>query len=688
MEGINLNNFSEKLNDQQFDPIDFLNQVFTTEESLMNLPNFAKQIEQRTLEIDNIIGDNIRKSAKVGEHSKEIVSKSHQIVEDITTRMNNLRTQAADTEHVVENVCGSIKKYDGAKNNLTQSITTLKRLQMASVAVNELEMMSNQNNYGECADRILALSSLMEYFKDFENNQFLNDINTRFERLKRQIHNQLSGEFDKKLFGKIIDPSIASACKAVDAFGETYRNEIIEMFCSRFLDGYEQSFQNSPLTEIDRRYNWLKQRIDYYVLDYAKIFPSAWRVPYNLTLYFCTRTKVQIRDHLARSKPTIKEFQYGFEHTAKFEHVIAETFGHEEINDQGEHVFKPANEFLGIIGVAFAKHTDLYIAGEQAHMRRQVNHARENITNRKSGMIDSENKLLKSGVELVQYIKGSIDKCGGFSVGSALFDLFPVLKDTMLDYIKMIKSIMPTKIQNDENRNKDVRLMCVMSNTAFYFCSIIDGLASRIRKSVSEDQKPLVRVDDTKDSLLDFNKGILVHLVRFLCDETRPTLEIINTGARQNTSDKDAKLSQLLANHFNKTFEFLKKWLCEDNFALLRVLFVPEFVNLYFIAIFKGKQPITFIGTELLAKATNLTKLVIMDKLSSGREVTIQLHKQVMEKEFDLVTNALKVLASPEDAMIPIYKELFPKGSKEQFLLILKAKGLPAQAEQKIASKY
>ncbi|OHT00109.1 hypothetical protein TRFO_08088 [Tritrichomonas foetus] len=689
MAAINIDHFSQQLLDDNFDPIDFLNQIFPNEASLELLPNVAEQIERKTASIDDAISENIRKSSKVGDRSREIVNTSRQLIDDVLLRISKLQTQATDTEHIVEDVCGSIKKYDDAKNNLTLSITTLKRLQMASIAVGELEMMAKQKNYGECADRILALSTLMSFFKDFEKNELLDDINSRFDTLKRQIHNQLSGEFELKLFGQTVDPSVASACRAVDAFGETYRNEIIEMFCSRFLEGYDKSFANSPLSEIDRRYNWLKQRIDYYVLDYSKIFPQEWRVPYKLTKYFCSETKIQIRTLLARSKPTIKEFQHGFEHTAKFEHVLAETFGSEVLNEQGEKVYKPANEFLGIIGGAFAKHTDLYIAGERVHMKRLVNHAKDNILARKPGTIDSENKLLKSGIELVQYIKGSIDKCGGFSVGTALFDLFPVLKDTMLDYIKMVKSIMPTKLSNDESRERDLRLMCVMSNTTFYFCSIIDGLAARIRKSVSEDQKPMVRVDDTKDSLTDYNKGFLVQISRALCDETKPILDQISSGTWQNMPESNIKFPALLANHFNRTFNFLKKWISEDNFALLRTLFVPEWINIYFMAIFKGKQPITFVGTEVLSKATVMIKNVMCEKLTTGNEVTMDLQKKIIENNFDLITNAFKVLASPEDAMAPIYKELFKKSpSKDQFMIIVHAKGLPPGTEQKIANKY
>ena len=101
----------------------------------------------------------------------------------------------------------------------------------------------------------------------------------------------------------------------MDAFGERYRNETIEMFCSKFLEGYQAAFQNSPLGEIDRRINWLKQRVEFFNSEYAAVFPSEWRVPYFLARYFCNEMKNQIRDILTR-KPTLQEFQHGFEQSA------------------------------------------------------------------------------------------------------------------------------------------------------------------------------------------------------------------------------------------------------------------------------------------------------------------------------------------------------------------------------------
>ncbi|KAH0796062.1 vacuolar protein sorting-associated protein 53 A [Histomonas meleagridis] len=680
-----LNSLSDQLNDDDFDPIEILNNAFPDESSLEFLTKISDEITNEIDFVESEIKSNIRQSSKSGESTRSIVENVKTTIDDINERINLLQSQANETEFVVKDVCGSIRKYDCAKHNLTQSITVYKRLQMASTAVTELEMMSKQKNYTECADRLLALTTLLEFFTDFEKNDILTDIYDKFEKLKRQIHNQLSSDFESKLFGQTVDPAITNACKAVDAFGPTYRTEIIEMFCTRFLDGYSETFSNSNLSEIDRRYNWLKQRIDFYNLEYAKIFPAEWRVRYYLSRIFCVETKIQIRDLLARKKPTLKEFQHGFEQTAKFEHMLSESFGKDESNENKEVVWKPATEFIGIIGEAFAKHTDLYISSERVHLSNLVTRAKNALISRKKRvLIDSDNKLLKSAIELVQSMKISIEKCGAFSVGSAIFDLFFVLKDTIVNYTNAIGAVMPNKIQSDA----DLQLMCIISNTTFYFSTVVDGLAERIAKAVNEDQKPLVRIDDTKDQLLDSVIRQLKTISAAICDETKPFLDAIISGTWETGDEKtNFKFPFQICAVIEKVVPTIKKWICEENFASLRTIFIPEWISQYFNAAFKCSMPLTNIGTERLSKATTSIKAAMIENFAVGLK-NEELHKQLIIKEFYLVENALTVIASPEAAMALIYIELFKKPTKEQFMMIVKSKGLSSSTESKLASNY
>ena len=666
-----------------FDPTEFLNSIFMSEESLSNLDSVYDEIIAQFHNVDQEIQLNLRKSSKSSDVTSNLVGDAKGLVDDVIKRIDTLQMQSNETESVIKNVCGNIKRLDAAKHNLTSSIKVLKRLQMAQVAVSDLEIMAKQKSYEECADRILALSTVLNYFEEFDGNKILDEINSKFTALKRQIHNQIYLDFEEKIFGNNVDPSISKACKVVNSFGNDFRENIIDMFCIRFLDGYEKTFMNSSLGEIDNRYTWLKQKIDFYNLEYANIFPKEWKVPYFLSLLFCNQSKLQIQKILTSKKPTLQDFQHGFEQTSKFEYMLSESFGTEGKNELNEVVWKPAKEFIGSISTAFAEHTDLYIKSEKKYYSNMILRAKNNIVSKKRISIDTDNRLLRSAIELVQCMKKSIDKCGAFSVGSAIFDLFFVLKESIINYITEIGSIMPTKITSET----DIQIVSLISNTTYYFSTVIDGLAERISKSVDEDQKALVRVDDTKDQLGDSIRSQLKTISYAIIEETKPILEIFSNNTWQTGDEKtNFKFSGKICSFFNTNIPIFKKWICEENYASLRTIFIGEWVKTFFDYSFKCK--LTNTGTERLSKSITEVKNVLIEQFAIGLR-NENLHKHLIIKEFYLIENALTVYASPESAMVPIYIELFKNNpNKNQFIKILKAKNLSSSDETNILNEF
>jgi hypothetical protein len=391
-------------------------------------------------------------------------------------------------------------------------------------------------------------------------------------------------------------------------------------------------------------------------------------------------TQLQIQGVLKRETPSLTEFQVRFEQAAKFERVLAESFGSERVNDAGETVWQPASEFIGTIGASFAAHTDLYLLGEEKYLQKLILRARTNIKGRKQGIIDGDNKLLKSGVSLVQHMKISIERCGEFSVGSALYKLFFIMKDAITNYVGAIGETIPTKFANDG----DFRLVSVISNTTHYFFSIVEGLARRIQKSVSEDEKRCVDVRDLQDTLQDAIGSQLTRLSMMTCDETKPILDsIVNGGWQTGTEETTFKWHINLCTLFARLFGLAKRWLCEDNFCLFRNVFVSEWGQKLFDAAFRVKPMLTSDGTERLGKATKMIKELFLEKFvtPTGNEQTTDIQRRMITQEFGKVDNGCKVVNSPEEVMVELYLQLFDRPSKDQFMLLVRSKGTAQSRE-------
>jgi hypothetical protein len=66
-------------------------------------------------------------------------------------KIQDIKSKAAQSESMVQEITQDVKSLDYAKRHLTHSVTVLKRLQMLVTAVDQLETMSRNKQYTESA---------------------------------------------------------------------------------------------------------------------------------------------------------------------------------------------------------------------------------------------------------------------------------------------------------------------------------------------------------------------------------------------------------------------------------------------------------------------------------------------------------------------------------------------------------
>jgi hypothetical protein len=80
---------------------------------------------------------------------------------ELFKKIQDIKSKAAQSESMVQEITQDVKTLDYAKRHLTHSVTVLKRLQMLVTAVDQLETMSKNKQYKECA-QLLQVS----YYED------------------------------------------------------------------------------------------------------------------------------------------------------------------------------------------------------------------------------------------------------------------------------------------------------------------------------------------------------------------------------------------------------------------------------------------------------------------------------------------------------------------------------------------
>lgn len=671
-----MENFESKLLSADFDEIQFLNELFPTEDSINTLPNILSIVENEIKHFDSEMKEAVRTYSTLSSKSQKIIQETSSTIQEIDDKVDSLQSRATNTQLTVSSMCQSIKAYDNAKTHLTESITCLKRLQMTTFAVSDLEEMYKQCNYSESADRILALTTLLEYFQDFESNQELDNVRQRFEVIKREIKSKITYDLDQKLFSTIVDSSVSPAFKVIESLGDRIMQDTIDWFCSKYLEPYVQQYQKTPLQNTKDRYLWLKNSLDEYKDKYSQVIPQNWRMPYNITLNFCIETRKHLREIIEKGKPTLENFTIGFESTAMFEQALSQEFGSNIINEKGNQEWKNDDKFVGLIGSAFTKHTQLYLAGINQKLKLQV----QDLHQKSSKIIDSTDKTLKSSNELVEIMNNIIKRCAGFNDNNVLYDLFFHLKNTISEYTDLIFNDRPTNLTSD----KSVPLYCATINTFQFFKSIINGLSNRIRSFVNEDQKSGVRVDDIDDKLGDNLARLVRKLSGMICNEKcQSGFSSLQSGNWMTCPDNQCVFGQNICKGLEQIIPVLKKWMRDESFNYFRSQFIVYFVNKIIEKSFM--HPHVGMARERLAMATDDIEKKLIEQFGAAPE---SIQEKFIKETVQRIRHGIRVLLVRPEDMPTMYVEITNKPSASDFKTFLGAKGLSTAQINQLMQTY
>ena len=316
MESITLNiggiSISDPLDQIGFDPVALVNQRFPTEASLEDLDAFALAIGAQVSTLDEEIASAVQAQSLAGQQASKDISDAQKAIEELFLKINDIKSKAAQSERMVQEICADIKKLDYAKTHLQSSITSLKRLQMLITAVGQLEVLANEYQYRDAANLLDAVKQLLLHFDKYTNIPLIADLIERVNRIQGDLRKHVHYAFRE--IGQMIDnvadvnimlndlpgnmKSLSDACLVVDALGVEARRELLEEFVQLQLIPYETLFGASKphftLDQVDRRWAWFKRLLKSYDSKFNSIFPAHWRMALRLCLEFTERTKIHL----------------------------------------------------------------------------------------------------------------------------------------------------------------------------------------------------------------------------------------------------------------------------------------------------------------------------------------------------------------------------------------------------------
>lgn len=697
-----LKDILNEIKENNYDIIRPMNELFPTEESIVQIEQIKTKFEQKITESNRNIREIIFNNSNISFDSEKTLKDSRETVENFNKKLNDMKQHSETTKESVNKIVSEIEPLDRAKRNLISTLTLLKRLQMLYQTIISLEDNIRTYDYKNCAKNVLTISSFHEYFKEFDYIPQIKELLTKFYDLKRKLRNQVNMELEEKLFFENNPDLILTLCDVIDVYEEEFRITTIEWFCDKFLSCYDDSFEKTELSDVHSRYRWFKQRIDNYNQNYGNSFPKSWKMTYFLTLSFCNRTSRHLKNILSSKQPDTKTYLESFEMTIKFETKMADSFSTYEmvvikpddpipdfpltadgVKEKREYMRRrekgipetrknPASEFIGSIASAFSPYMKIYLDIEKSALQKIVQDSFMSI----STDINEEEKIFNKSKSIISCMKQSIDKCAGFNDQKTLVNLFRTLKQLIVEYVTELSKQMPKNIYNMDK----LKFSLTICNTTSMFYSIINSLVTKVLSLVTDEMSENVNVNDTIESIGNELKKQLLNVVDNLIKDVEPYIIITADINNRHTS---SSVSPKLAEIFDTKFSMVTNWLFSENVTRIRITIIQKSVSLIYDSLHKTRG-LTSSGASKALLLVKAYKDLLLNW--SGYESTST--KNRIEFDFQKLEKDLNIISSPDAALVMTYLNVNKNRSKDHFMSLVKIKNLSQQAESKISREY
>jgi len=201
--------------DDGFDPIDFLNQHYETEQSLsQQLPALRESVSTRMDLLNDRISHALQRQSETADSTRRHVTSAKASCLELQSRILQIQQKAAASEKAVLEITADMKRLDCAKRHLSRTITTLKRLHMLVHAVEQLRittMMSTPAgnkeergfpDYKTASHLVDAVSQLFQHFDAYTGKvQPMRILSAKVADYKEALRQSVTTGFRVVAFG-------------------------------------------------------------------------------------------------------------------------------------------------------------------------------------------------------------------------------------------------------------------------------------------------------------------------------------------------------------------------------------------------------------------------------------------------------------------------------------------------------
>ncbi|KIM30498.1 hypothetical protein M408DRAFT_66180 [Serendipita vermifera MAFF 305830] len=423
---------------------DTLNELFPTEESLLQISVVQAQLEEQRSALQAEVAQLSETLTK--EQDPGRMQRIQELIAGLLSQMNRIREKATESEAIVRSITKDIQRLDHAKKNLALSMTTLKRLQMLVNGLEQLDIFVKERQYPQISQTLGAVKQLSIFFKPYMAIDRIAAVWRRFQESQGAVRGLVEEDFEAFV---LKDPSkpisstiIADCCLVVDVLGDDVRNHLIDKYCNMELKDYRRIFRPTDeagqLDNLSRRFSWFRRILGLHEEEHANVFPASWNVGKILCGKFTEITAEDVNTLLSRLGPklTVNLLLENLQHAIEFETFVSRKYG---VGLQDVLASTPSKASSNrSISSAFEKYMGVFVDAQDRAISDMMAAYRgiKSRTSVEDQAIKEEDNhyVLSSSGDLFYFYAQTLEQCAKFTTGKPLHDLFVVFRKWLRIY--------------------------------------------------------------------------------------------------------------------------------------------------------------------------------------------------------------------------------------------------------------
>lgn len=682
--GASVNQLPDPLDQQDYNPVVHLQQLFLVPSNLAKLKQVKDTVEQHKIALNVKVLSKTKPSESL--ESLKRAENAPAELNSLVEEFDKLKKRAATTENVITSMTSHISSLDNTKSNLIHSITILKRLQMLTTAYDQLGVLVKNRQYHEMSQTLPAVQELMAYFKPYRSITQVAALSRQIGDIQVTISNQIFESFEAVIEKNQQEyaASLSSACLVLDSIGEANRVKIINWYCNSMLREYRTIFKTTDeagsLENLSRRYAYFKRILKTHFESNAKYFAPSWQVTDELCKGFCTTTRDDIKVLLSQSgkNTDVQLLLKALQETLEFEQYLEKRFITESKNAPK---IEDNSKFDKAISIAFQPHLSIWIDYQSKQLASKF--AQYKMPPAPSEEEPEAPTVLPSSADLFITYRQMLAQTAKLSSGTALVDLSKLFAKYLNIYSgQILKGTLPERTISED----DIRTIALVLNTADYCFNTTSQLEEKIQSQVNKDIESQVNLENEKSSFLDIVNLCIrkfVMKIESSCDMAWREMTNTNWSKLKTVGDQSSYVSELQKNIISEATLILKH-VTKDLYSKMICDKIVESITGSFLTNVVRCRPISEVSSEQMLLDLYVLKSTFLKlpKLKEGADANQSVSEKFgrhVSKSLARVETILKVIltqADPAEGLVQNYFFLIGDKSLDNFTKILELKGL------------